>query len=467
MTSPRTLFEKLWDAHVVRAMAPGIDLLHVDRHLLHDLVAGGALEALQQRGVAVHNPELCFSTPDHLVETRLGRTGGIAPWADKLIDLLRAQSRQHGIRLFDVGEDGQGIVHVMGPELGLTLPGLSLVCGDSHTCTHGALGALAWGIGTTEVQHVLATQTLVQRRPKTMRVLFEGSLAPGVGAKDMILALIGKIGAAGGTGYAIEYAGPAVRALGMEARLTLCNLTIEAGSKFGLVAPDETTIAWIAGRRFAPRGETWEAAVGHWRTLVSDDDAQFDRSVVFDCDTLEPQITWGTSPEQVAAVGAAVPALSSARDDAQRAAWSDAMGYMDLHSGDRLIGTPIQRVFIGSCTNSRLSDLRDAAAAIRGRRVAPNVEAWVVPGSQRIQQEAEAEGLHRVFEQSGFKWRAPGCSMCVGANGELVAPGQRCVSTSNRNFVGRQGPGARTHLASPVTAVACAIAGVIADPRAN
>jgi 3-isopropylmalate/(R)-2-methylmalate dehydratase large subunit len=466
MAAPRTLFDKVWDEHVVDTLAPGIDLLHVDRHLLHDMHGGGALAALVQRGVRVHDPELTFATADHVVETRRGRTGGLAVWADDLIDLLRTQTARHGVRMFDVGQDGHGIVHVIGPELGITLPGTILVCGDSHTCTHGALGALAWGIGSTEIEHVLATQTIVQRRPGTMRVRFDGTLAAGNTAKDMVLALIGRIGTAGGTGRAIEFAGPAVRALGMEARMTLCNLSIEAGAKVGHVAPDDTTYQWLAGRRFAPSGADWDRAVAHWRTLPSDDGAHFGIEHAIDVSTLVPQVTWGTSPEQVVGIDGVVPDPADAPDAERRRAWADALAYMGLEPGHRIAGTPVDRVFVGSCTNSRLSDLQAAAAQVRGRRVASGVSAWVVPGSERVRRDAEAEGLHRVFEAAGFAWREPGCSMCVGANGELVGPGERCVSTSNRNFVGRQGPRARTHLANAATAVECAIAGRIADPRA-
>jgi 3-isopropylmalate/(R)-2-methylmalate dehydratase large subunit len=461
----RTLFDKIWDEHVVDELAPGIALLHVDRHMLHDLGGGDAIAAVLRSGQPVRNPELTFATPDHVVETRPGRTGGIAPWADALVEKLREQTGKTGVRLYDVGQDGNGIVHVVAPELGLTLPGLTVVCGDSHTCTNGAFGALAFGIGASEVQHVLATQTLPQRRPKTMRARFEGALPPGVGAKDMILALIGQIGTAGGTGYALEYTGEAVRGLDMEGRMTLCNLSIECGAKVGMVAPDETTFAWLEGRRHAPKGETWRQAVAFWRTLASDPGARYDAEVRMDCSQLAPHVTWGTSPEQVLRIDARVPVPADAPDDMHRKSWSEALDYMGLEPGQAIAGTRIDRVFIGSCTNSRLPDLRRAAEVVKGRRVAPHVEAWVVPGSERIKREAEAEGLDRIFLAAGLQWREPGCSLCVGANGELVGPGQRCVSTSNRNFVGRQGPGARTHLASPEMAAAAAIAGAIVDVR--
>jgi len=461
----RTLFAKIWDEHVVAQLAPGIDLLHVDRHLIHDLGGGGAIRRVLDRGLAVRNPELNFATPDHIVETRPHRTGGIAPWADALIGELRSETARAHIKLFDVGQDGQGIVHVMGPELGASLPGTVLVCGDSHTCTHGAMGALAFGVGITEVQHVLATQTLPQARPRTLHAEFVGPLPDGVSAKDMILALIGQIGTAGGTGLAIEYTGEAVRGLDMEGRMTLCNLSIESGAKIGMVAPDETTYAWLKGRRYAPSGAMWDQALAYWRTLPTDPGATYDSRVTVDCSALVPHITWGTSPEQVVGIDQNIPDPASAPDAIRRKAWEEALLYMGLTGGVPIAGTRIDRVFIGSCTNSRLPDLRRAAQVAQGRHVASHVEAWVVPGSERIKREAEAEGLHEIFLAAGFQWREPGCSLCVGANGELVPSGQRCVSTSNRNFVGRQGPGARTHLASPAMAAAAAIAGAIVDVR--
>jgi 3-isopropylmalate/(R)-2-methylmalate dehydratase large subunit len=463
--SQRTLFDKVWDEHVVDALAPGIDLLHIDRHLMHDLGGGDAIAGVLRRGLPVRNPELTFATPDHVIETRPGRTGGIASWADDLVQRLREQTALAGVRLYDVGQDGNGIVHVVGPELGISLPGTTIVCGDSHTSTHGALGAIAFGIGATEVEHVLATQTLPQRRPRTMRAEFTGVVPAGVGAKDMILALIGRIGTAGGTGHALEYTGPAVRALDMEGRMTMSNLTIESGAKVGMIAPDETTFAWLRGRPHAPAGARWDEAVAYWRGLASDADATYDAQVTIDCSALAPHITWGTSPEQVIRVDAAIPDPAAAPDAMRRKAWAEALAYMGLQAGRPIAGTRIDRVFIGSCTNSRLPDLRRAAAVVQGKRVAGHVEAWVVPGSERVKREAEAEGLHEIFLAAGLQWREPGCSLCVGANGELVGSGQRCVSTSNRNFVGRQGPGARTHLASPEMAAAAAIAGAIVDVR--
>ncbi len=461
----QTLFDKVWSQHVVQQLAPDVDLLFIDRHLMHDLGGGDAIFQIRQRGLKVRHPGLTFATPDHVVSTEPGRTGGMAAWADDTISKLRQQTHETGIHLFDVDQTSQGIIHVIGPEQGVSLPGTTIVCGDSHTCTHGALGAIAFGIGITEVQHVLATQTLQQKRPKTMRVEFLGQPAVGVTAKDMILALIGQIGAAGGTGYALEYAGKAIEALDMEARLTLCNLSIECGAKVGMIAPDQVTLDWIQGRPFAPRGEQWLAAVAHWKSLPSDPGAVFDKTVSIDCSSLSPQITWGTSPDQVMSVTSKVPALDAAQNSVQRQAWSDALEYMGLESGQSISGTPIQRVFIGSCTNSRLNDLRRAAAVIRGRKVAEHVTAWVVPGSVRVKQDAEKEGLDVLFKEAGFEWREPGCSLCVGANGDLVSPGDRCVSTSNRNFTGRQGPGARTHLASPEMAAAAALAGAIVDHR--
>jgi 3-isopropylmalate/(R)-2-methylmalate dehydratase large subunit len=457
--SARTLFDKVWDAHVVTDLGGGVQLLHVDRHLQHDLGGGKALEEVRQRGLKVRNPELTFATQDHVVSTVPGRRGGAHDWANLLVDSMRLEATRAGVRLFDVGTETQGIVHVIGPELGLTLPGTLVVCGDSHTCTNGALGAIGFGIGASEIVHVLATQTIVQKKPRALRASFEGTLRRGVSAKDMILALIGSIGASGGNGYAAEYAGSAVRALGMEGRLTLCNLSVELGAKIGMVAPDETTFEWLRGRPFAPAGALLEQALAHWRALPSEPGVRFEREVALDCAALAPQITWGTSPEDVIGVDGTIP---EARDASKR----ESLRYMGLEVGRRLAGTRIDRVFIGSCTNSRLSDLRAAAEVARQGKVAKHVSAWVVPGSMAVKRAAEREGLHEVFLAAGFEWREPGCSMCVGANGELVEPKARCVSTSNRNFVGRQGPGARTHLASPATAAACALAGEICDVRA-
>ncbi len=450
----RTLFEKIWEAHVVADLGGGVHLLHVDRHLHHDLGGGKAHEEIRRRGLRVRNPELTFASPDHVVSTAPGRTGGAHDWANVLVDSLRRETQRAGIRLFDVGSEQQGIVHVIGPELGLTLPGTLVVCGDSHTCTNGALGAIGFGMGASEIVHVLATQTIMQKKPKMLHASFEGAPPRGVYAKDMMLALIGRVGASGGNGYAAEYAGPAVRALDMEGRMTLCNLSVELGAKIGMVAPDEATFAWLKGRQFAPSGALLEQALADWRTLASDPGARFDREVAFDCAALAPQITWGTSPEDVIGIDGAIPDTKP-----------EALAYMGLRPGRPIAAIKVDRVFIGSCTNSRLSDLRVAADIARKGKVAPHVAAWVVPGSMGVKRAAEREGLHEVFRAAGFEWREPGCSMCVGANGELVEPEARCVSTSNRNFVGRQGPRARTHLASPATAAACALAGEICDVR--
>ncbi len=464
MNVPRTLFDKLWDAHWIRSLAPGVDLLAVDRHLyidLHSLLFAD----LEKQGHRVRNPEMTFAVPDHVVSSAPGRTGGNAEWSERYISALRNAARTHGIRLFDVNDEGQGIVHVIGPELGLTQPGMLLLCGDSHTSTHGGLGALSWGIGASEVMHVLATQTIVQSKPKRMRVRFDGTLASGVAPKDLILHLIGRIGTAGGTGYAIEYAGSAIREMSVEGRLTVCNLSIELGAKSGMVAPDDQTIEFVSGRPFAPQGADWDRAVGQWRTLASDSDARFDCEVAVDVSSLAPQVTWGTSPQDVIGIDDQIPDPDRALDGDRRRAMRASLDYMGLTPGRPLAGTPVDWVFIGSCTNSRLSDLRAAALVVKGRKVAPRVTAWVVPGSKTVKRRAEAEGLDQVFLDAGFEWREPGCSLCVGANGETVGRGERCISTSNRNFVGRQGPGARTHLASPAMAAAAAIAGCITDVR--
>jgi len=460
----RTMLAKIWDQHVIARLSDDTDLLHIDRHLLHDLGGSRGLLDLRSKGLEVHNPELTFATPDHAISTAQNRAGTSKVGQD-LLAALRVETSASGIRMFDVDQPGQGIVHVIGPELGLSLPGCTIVCGDSHTCTHGGLGALAFGIGSSELTHVLATQTLIQRRPKTMRVRFEGKLPFGVTAKDMILALIGQIGVAAGTGHAVEYAGSAIRDLPIEGRLTICNLSIELGAKMGMVAPDETTLEFLRGRPYAPQGELWSQAVGAWRRLPSDADAVFDREVLIDVETIVPQVTWGISPEQVIGVDGRIPDPRSGGDPARAAAITTALDYMGLVPGAPIAGTPVDWVFIGSCTNSRLSDLRAAAEVARGRKVAPGVRAWVVPGSENVKREAVSEGLDKVFTDAGFEWREPGCSMCLAANGETVAPGQRSVSTSNRNFIGRQGPQARTHLASPASAVAAAITGAIADVR--
>jgi 3-isopropylmalate/(R)-2-methylmalate dehydratase large subunit len=455
---PRTLFEKLWDTHLVRDLGDGRALVHVDRHILHDVTSPQAFAALAAAGRPVRNPELTFATADHIVSTAKGRGDESVKGGAELVQALRAAAKLHGIRHFDIGDPAQGIVHVIAPELGIALPGLTLACGDSHACTVGAMGAWAWGIGTSDVAHVLATQTLVVQRPKTARVTFDGTLRPHVGAKDMILSLIARIGVGGALGHAVEFAGDAVHVLPMEARFTLCNMAVEASAQTALIAPDFTTFDYIASRPFAPQDEDFDTALSAWFGLPSDASSVYDREITLDVTNLAPMITWGTSPEHVVAIDGVVPHPTSA-------AHQLALRYQGLVPGTPLAGTKIDRVFIGSCTNARLSDLRAAAAIVDGRKVAPHVRATVVPGSGTVKRDAEALGLHRVFEAAGFDWREPGCSMCAGLNGDGLEPGERCVATSNRNFEGRQGPGTRTHLASPVTAAASAIAGVIADPR--
>jgi 3-isopropylmalate/(R)-2-methylmalate dehydratase large subunit len=460
-----SLFDKVWNAAVVTELDDGVALLHVNRHLLHDMNAMKVLVEIRQRGYRVRNPELTLATPDHGLSTLPGRTDDSNPAATKLLKGMREEAALAGVRCYDINEDGQGIVHIIGPELGLTQPGLSIVCGDSHTCTQGGLGALAFGVGRSEVIHVLATQTLYQKKPKRMRIRFEGTPAPGVAPKDLVLHLIGEIGAAGGSGYAVEFAGEAIRAMSIEGRLTICNLAIEFGAKFGLVAPDETTFAYLKDKPLAPKGVAWDAAVTYWKTLPSDPDAHFDREITIDAAKVQPQVTWGTSPQQVTGIDGVAPDPATIADPEQRKAVEDALAYMGLLPNQKLAGTPIDWAFIGSCTNGRIEDLRAAADVARGRKVAAGVRAWVVPGSQKVRRAAEAEGLDKVFVAAGFEWRAPGCSMCLAANGETVPPKARSVSTTNRNFEGRQGPEARTHLASPAMAAAAAIAGCITDFR--
>jgi 3-isopropylmalate/(R)-2-methylmalate dehydratase large subunit len=462
--SGRTMLAKIWNQHVIARLSDDTDLLHIDRHLLHDLGGSRGLLDLKSRGLSVHNPELTFATPDHAISTAHGRAGTIKI-GQELLTALRVETAASGIRMFDIDEPGQGIVHVIGPELGLSLPGCVIVCGDSHTCTHGGLGALAFGIGSSELTHVLATQALIQRRPKTMRVKFEGKLSLGVTAKDLILALIGRIGAAGGTGYAVEYAGSAIREMPIEGRLTVCNLSIELGAKMGMVAPDEKTFEYLRGRPYAPEGEMWDQAVRAWRELPSDADASFDQEVLIDVTQIIPQVTWGISPEHVIGVDGRIPDPQEIDDPARRAAFETALDYMGLQAGAAIAGTPVDWVFIGSCTNSRLSDLRAAAEVARGRKVAPGVRAWIVPGSETVKRDAVAEGLDKVFIDAGFEWREPGCSMCLAMNADRLEPGQRCASTSNRNFEGRQGRGGRTHLVSPAMAAAAAITGKLTDIR--
>jgi 3-isopropylmalate/(R)-2-methylmalate dehydratase large subunit len=463
--SPSTLFDKVWDAHVVERFDDDWALLHIDRHLLHDFSGPSALAELRSRGLRVHAPALAFATPDHLVSSATDRTIDTNEFGGAMWAAVRNEADQTGIVTLEIGGGRQGIVHVTGPEQGIVLPGLTVICGDSHTCTNGGLGALAFGVGTSESAHALATQTLRQRRPKRMRILVDGALGQGVTAKDLALHLIGALGASGGVEHAIEYAGATVRALDVEARLTLCNLSVELGARSGLVAPDEVTFRYLRDRPFAPAGEDLERALDDWRTLAGDDEAEFDRDVAIDAAAVAPTVTWGTSPEHAIAIDGLIPDPATSSDTAQRQAISAALGYMGLEAARPLAGTPVDWVFIGSCANARLSDLRAAAAVAKDRHVAEGVTAWVVPGSWQVKQQAEAEGLDRVFRAAGFQWREPGCSMCVAANGEQIPPGARVVSTSNRNFVGRQGPGARTHLASPAMAVAAAVRGQITDVR--
>lgn len=459
-----TLFDRIWDRHVVARLEDGRDLLHIDRHVLHELTSPQAFDGLRRAGRPVRNPELTFATQDHMVPTAPGRDDDTWPDAAPYMRALRRNTAESGIRLFDIDDPEQGIVHVIAPELGIALPGATLVCGDSHTCTVGGLGALAFGIGTSQVEHVLATQTLPLEKPKRMRVTFEGRPGFGVYAKDLILHLIGRLGAGAGAGHAVEYAGEAVRSLPVEGRMTLCNMSIEFSARMGLVAPDETTFAYLEGRAYAPTGAAWDRAVAEWRGLASDPDAAFDREEVIDAGEIAPQTTWGTSPQDTVAITDRVPDPADAPPE-RRPAMEKALDYMGLVPGTPMTGIPVQKVFIGSCTNSRLSDLRAAAEVVRDRRVAEGVRAMIVPGSTAVRLAAEAEGLDRVFRAAGFEWRESGCSMCVAVNGDLVAPGERCVATSNRNFEGRQGPGARTHLASPAMAAAAAVAGRLADVR--
>jgi 3-isopropylmalate/(R)-2-methylmalate dehydratase large subunit len=463
--TPRTLFDKIWQRHVVMQRDDGQSLLYVDRHLVQDGSAP-AFQMLRERGLRVRRPDRAFATPDHYVPTDSRDLMRIAD-AEKraMAQALHDDCEAAGIRFFGIGDERQGIVHVVGPEQGLSLPGLLIVCGDSHTSTHGALGALAFGIGASEVAHVLATQTLWQRRPRTLRIVVDGRLGAGVTAKDVILAIIGRVGAAGAAGHVIEYAGSAIRAMSMEARMTVCNMSIEAGARAGMIAPDDTTFEWLAGRPHAPRGAAWDQAVARWRGLPTDEGATFDREVTLHAGDVAPMVTWGTSPEDVAPVSGRVPDPSGASGAGRREAMQRALAYMALEPGQPLEGLAVQRVFIGSCTNGRIEDLRSAAEVARGRRVAQGVQAWVVPGSGLVKKQAEAEGLDEVFREAGFQWRHAGCSMCLGTNGDQVAPGERCASTSNRNFVGRQGPGARTHLMSPAMAAAAAVTGRIADVR--
>ena len=461
--SARTLFRKIWDAHVVEQAADGPALLYIDLHLVHEVTSPQAFESLRVAGRPVRRPDLTVATMDHNVPTLDGPVTD--PLARAQLEALRQNCEDFGVLLFATGSGREGIVHVIGPELGLTQPGMTIVCGDSHTSTHGALGALAFGIGTSEVEHVLATQTLPQMLPRTMRVDFVGELPFGLAAKDMVLAAIGQIGVAGGQGRVIEYTGDAIRALSMEGRLTICNMSIEAGARAGLIAPDDVTFSYLEGRPCAPRGAAWEAALGAWHQLPSDEGATYDDTATIDVSQLKPQVTWGTNPGMVAPVDGVVPDPSDFADPDQREAVERALRYMDLAPGTPLVEVAIDKVFIGSCTNARIEDLRTAAQVVAGRRVADGVHAIVVPGSARVKLQAEEEGLDTIFQAAGFEWRRAGCSMCLGMNPDVLQPGERCASTSNRNFEGRQGAGGRTHLLSPAMAAAAALKGRFADVR--
>lgn len=465
MSEPRTLFDKIWTRHLVDVQEDGTCLLYIDRHLVHEVTSPQAFEGLRLSGRRVRRPLATLAVADHNVPTS-DRTRGIADEESRIqIETLAQNCEEFGIPFFAMTDIRQGIVHIIGPEQGFSQPGMTIVCGDSHTSTHGAFGALAFGIGTSEVEHVLATQTLMQKPAKNMRISVNGRPAVGVTAKDLILAIIGTVGTAGGTGHVIEYAGEAIRSLGMAGRMTVCNMSIEAGARAGLIAPDETTYAYLAGRPMAPKGAAWDAAVAYWRTLPSDEGARYDREIVIDAAAVPPQVTWGTSPEDVVPVTGAVPNPAEARDANKAQAMQRALEYMGLKPGTPICDIKIDRAFIGSCTNGRIEDLREAAQIARGRKVADHVSAMVVPGSGLVKKMAEDEGLDRIFIEAGFEWREPGCSMCLAMNADRLEPRERCASTSNRNFEGRQGKGGRTHLMSPAMAAAAAVTGRLTDVR--
>jgi 3-isopropylmalate/(R)-2-methylmalate dehydratase large subunit len=462
---PRTLFDKIWESHLAHRQDDGICLLYVDRHLVHEVTSPQAFEGLRLAGRKVHRPQATLAVADHNVPTTDRSRGIEEPESRIQVETLEKNCADFGVPYFSMDDIRQGIVHIIGPEQGMTQPGMVIVCGDSHTATHGAFGALAFGIGTSEVEHVLATQTLIQQPAKNMRITVEGDLPFGVTAKDLILAIIAKIGTAGGTGHVIEYAGKAIRDLSMEGRMTVCNMTIEGGARGGLIAPDETTFAYLKGRPMAPKAGAFEQAVAYWRTLPSDEGAVYDKEVVLDASTIIPQVTWGTSPQDVLPIDGKVPNPADIPEEAKRQSMERALAYMGLTPGTPLKQVAIDRVFIGSCTNGRIEDLRAAAAVAKGRKVAGSVHAMVVPGSGLVKHQAEEEGLDRIFLEAGFEWREPGCSMCLAMNADKLEPGERCASTSNRNFEGRQGRGGRTHLMSPGMAAAAAIAGHLADVR--
>ncbi|HWA41863.1 MAG TPA: 3-isopropylmalate dehydratase large subunit [Hypericibacter adhaerens] len=465
MAAPRTLYDKIWDRHLVDRQEDGTCLIYIDRHLVHEVTRPQAFEGLRTTRRKVRRPESTLAVADHNVPTT-DRSKGIAEEESRIqVETLEKNCAEFGVPYFSMDDIRQGIVHIIGPEQGLTQPGMTIVCGDSHTSTHGAFGSLAFGIGTSEVEHVLATQTLIMKPAKNMRITVEGKLPLGVTAKDMILAIIGKIGTAGGTGHVIEYAGDAIRALSMEGRMTVCNMSIEAGARAGLIAPDETTFNYVKGRPMSPKGAAWEQAVAYWRTLPSDPGAQYDREIVLKAAEIVPQVTWGTSPEDVLPITGQVPDPDKATDASKRDAMKRSLDYMGLKPGTPLDQVKIDRVFIGSCTNGRIEDLREVAKVAKGRKVASHVNAMVVPGSGLVKEQAESEGLDKIFIEAGFEWREPGCSMCLAMNPDRLEPGERCASTSNRNFEGRQGRGGRTHLVSPAMAAAAAVTGHLTDIR--
>ncbi|MEX2263023.1 MAG: 3-isopropylmalate dehydratase large subunit [Bryobacteraceae bacterium] len=465
MSKPRTIVEKVWDSHIVHEQPGAPALLFVDLHLVHEVTSPQAFQGLRDRGLKVRRPDLTVATADHSIPTTDRSLPIVDQIAAKQLAQLETNCKEFGIACFGADSDRQGIVHVIGPELGVTQPGMTVVCGDSHTATHGAFGALAFGIGTSEVEHVLATQCLLQRKSKSFRVRVDGTLRAGVTAKDIILALIARIGVGGGTGSVFEYCGSTIRGLSMEERMTVCNMSIEGGARAGMIAPDDKTFEYLCGRPQAPKGADWEAALARWKQLPSDSDAVFDREAVIDADALEPMITYGTNPGMGVPITAPLPNPSEIADPLQRDSVTKALRYMGLEGGRPLLGHPVNVVFIGSCTNSRISDLRSAAALLKGRKVSPKVRVMVVPGSQEVKRQAEAEGLPRIFREAGCDWREPGCSMCIAMNGDQLSPGEYSVSTSNRNFEGRQGKGGRTFLASPLTAAASAVTGVVTDVR--
>ena len=466
-TPPKTLFDKIWERHLVDAQPDGTCLLYIDRHLVHEVTSPQAFEGLRMAGRPVHRPDATLAVADHNVPTTPDRLQGIKDETSRIqVETLEKNCAEFGVRYFRMDDKRQGVVHIVGPEQGFTQPGMTIVCGDSHTSTHGAFGALAFGIGTSEVEHVLATQTLIQKRAKNMRITVNGQLPLGVTAKDIVLAIIGKLGTAGGTGYVIEYAGEAIRSLSMEGRMTVCNMSIEAGARAGLIAPDETTFAYLKGRPMAPQGKDWDAAVAYWKSFSTDEGAKFDAELTLNAAEIAPQVTWGTSPQDVLPITERVPSPDSFADENRRAAVKRSLEYMGLTPGTPLSEVPVDKIFIGSCTNGRIEDLRAAAAIAKGRKVAANVKlAMVVPGSGLVKEQAEAEGLHHIFTAAGFEWREAGCSMCLAMNADQLSPGERCASTSNRNFEGRQGRGGRTHLVSPAMAAAAAVTGHLTDVR--